>query len=212
MEIYSTEEQQAEAIKRFFRENGLALGIGVLLGLGGLFGYKKYTQHQVTSAESASDAYTQLLTGQQAEDFIAKTDEFMAQYADSSYATLAAFVAAKEAIAKADFDAALAKLNWITANSQDEVLKATANTRIARVQLAQQKFDEALVTLSLTYPQAFSAQVEEIKGDVFVAQGEPAKAAVAYQAALDNAGDKPTQLLEIKLNDVRQATTTADAS
>ena len=31
MEIYSTEEQQEEAIKRFFRENGLALAIGIVI-------------------------------------------------------------------------------------------------------------------------------------------------------------------------------------
>ncbi len=32
MDIYSTEEQQAEAIKRFFRENGLSLALGVIVG------------------------------------------------------------------------------------------------------------------------------------------------------------------------------------
>ena len=38
MEQYETEEQQVEAIKRFWKENGLSLVIGALLGLGGLLG------------------------------------------------------------------------------------------------------------------------------------------------------------------------------
>ena len=36
MEIYNSEEQQVEAIKRFWKENGTAIIAGVVLGLGGL--------------------------------------------------------------------------------------------------------------------------------------------------------------------------------
>ena len=49
MDIYSTEEQQAEAIKRFFRENGISLALGVIVGLGGLYGWKAYNQNQITT-------------------------------------------------------------------------------------------------------------------------------------------------------------------
>ena len=37
MEIYNSEEQQVEAIKRFWKENGTAIIAGVVLGLGGLY-------------------------------------------------------------------------------------------------------------------------------------------------------------------------------
>ena len=63
MEIYSTEEQQAEAIKRFFRENGLSLALGVIVGLGGLYGWKAYNQNQITTAEQASDVPTSVEMG-----------------------------------------------------------------------------------------------------------------------------------------------------
>ncbi len=57
MEIYSTEEQQAEAIKRFFRENGVSLALGIVLGLGDLMAGKPImriksmwqTKHQMRS-------------------------------------------------------------------------------------------------------------------------------------------------------------------
>ena len=79
MEIYSTEEQQAEAIKRFFRENGTALVIGVVLGLGGLYGWKAYNQNQVESAEAASDAYEKLVKAdaQNKTNVLAGADEFI---------------------------------------------------------------------------------------------------------------------------------------
>ena len=40
MEIYNTEEQQVEAIKRFFREHGLSMVAGIVIGLGGLYGFR----------------------------------------------------------------------------------------------------------------------------------------------------------------------------
>ncbi len=102
MEIYSTEEQQAEAIKRFFRENGLSLALGVIVGLGGLYGWKAYNQNQITTAEQASDAYTKLV---ESDSVLASADAFITENKDTQYATLAAFVAAKEAVdANKDWD------------------------------------------------------------------------------------------------------------
>ncbi len=69
MEIYSTEEQQAEAIKRFFRENGTTIVVGAVLGLGGLYGWKAYNQSQIDSAEAASEAFTQVV---ESDDVLAK--------------------------------------------------------------------------------------------------------------------------------------------
>lgn len=34
MEIYENENDQVEAVKRFFAENGKALAVGVILGVG----------------------------------------------------------------------------------------------------------------------------------------------------------------------------------
>ena len=38
MEIYNSDEQQAEAIKEWWKENGKAILIGAALGLVGMFG------------------------------------------------------------------------------------------------------------------------------------------------------------------------------
>ncbi|MGU3844696.1 YfgM family protein, partial [Vibrio diabolicus] len=42
MELYDTEEQQVEAIKDWWKENGKAVIIGAVVGLGGLFGWRYY--------------------------------------------------------------------------------------------------------------------------------------------------------------------------
>ncbi len=47
MEIYNSEEQQVEAIKRFWKENGTAIIAGVVLGLGGLYGWRYFQDQQL---------------------------------------------------------------------------------------------------------------------------------------------------------------------
>ena len=43
MEIYSTEEQQVDAIKQFAKEYGPSILIGAVVGLGGLYGWNTYS-------------------------------------------------------------------------------------------------------------------------------------------------------------------------
>ncbi|TMP75951.1 tetratricopeptide repeat protein [Pseudoalteromonas sp. S1608] len=199
MEIYSTEEQQAEAIKRFFRENGLSLALGVIVGLGGLYGWKAYNQNQITTAEQASDAYTKLV---ESDSVLASADAFISENKDTQYATLAAFVAAKEAVDAQNLDVANEKLSWIVTNVDNAQLKAIATTRLARVQIAQQQYDDALSTLNAPLPEAFSANVAELKGDIYTQQGNKEQARVAYQAAVDAGGLTSNPLLQIKLDDL----------
>ncbi|WP_076918785.1 tetratricopeptide repeat protein [Pseudoalteromonas sp. SK18] len=199
MEIYSTEEQQAEAIKRFFRENGLSLALGVIVGLGGLYGWKAYNQNQITTAEQASDAYTKLV---ESDSVLASADAFMSENKDTQYATLAAFVAAKEAVDTQKLDVANEKLSWIVTNVDNAQLKAIATTRLARVQIAQQQYDDALSTLNAPLPEAFNANVAELKGDIYTQQGNKEQARVAYQAAVDAGGLTSNPLLQIKLDDL----------
>lgn len=199
MEIYSTEEQQAEAIKRFFRENGLSLALGVIVGLGGLYGWKAYNQNQITTAEQASDAYTKLV---ESDSVLASADAFISENKDSQYATLAAFVAAKEAVDTQKLDVANEKLSWIVTNVDNAQLRAIATTRLARVQIAQQQYDDALSTLNAPLPEAFNANVAELKGDIYTQQGNKEQARVAYQAAVDAGGLTSNPLLQIKLDDL----------
>ncbi|OLF74744.1 hypothetical protein AWH60_08885 [Pseudoalteromonas haloplanktis] len=199
MEIYSTEEQQAEAIKRFFRENGLSLALGVIVGLGGLYGWKAYNQNQITTAEQASDAYSKLV---ESDSVLASADAFISENKDTQYATLAAFVAAKEAVDAQNLDLANEKLSWIVTNVDNAQLKAIATTRLARVQIAQQQYDDALSTLNAPLPEAFNANVAELKGDIYTQQGNKEQARVAYQAAVDAGGLTSNPLLQIKLDDL----------
>ncbi|MCG7563191.1 MULTISPECIES: tetratricopeptide repeat protein [Pseudoalteromonas] len=199
MEIYSTEEQQAEAIKRFFRENGTSLIIGAVLGLGGLYGWKAYNQHQIDTAEAGSEAYNQLVDSG---DVLTKSDDFLATNGESSYAVLAAFVAAKEAVEQGKLEVAQEKLSFAANTVKSPELKATAYLRLARVQAAREDYSAALATLGNPMPESFAAQVAEVKGDVLLAQGKKEAARDEYQKAVTAGGSDNNPLLQIKLDDL----------
>ena len=62
MEIYENEHDQVDAVKRFSAENGKALAVGIILGVGALVGWRYWTSHQTESARSASLAYQNTVT------------------------------------------------------------------------------------------------------------------------------------------------------
>ena len=57
MELYNNENDQVDALKRFFAENGKALAVGVILGVGALVGWRYWTSHQLDTARDSSLAY-----------------------------------------------------------------------------------------------------------------------------------------------------------
>ncbi len=57
MEIYENEHDQVDAIKRFFAENGKALVVGVILGVGALVGWRYWNNHQAGGHRRVGAAY-----------------------------------------------------------------------------------------------------------------------------------------------------------
>ena len=56
--MYENEHDQVDAVKRFFAENGKALVVGVILGVGALVGWRYWNNHQADSARGSSLNYT----------------------------------------------------------------------------------------------------------------------------------------------------------
>lgn len=207
MEIYSNDEQQVEALQRFLKENGLAMLAGLVIGLGGLYGFRQYQEHQLEQLEAQSTAYNQLLEDVQKPDsdkeaWLVSAKNFVDENQSSSYAALTALLSAKEAVLKKDFAMAETQLRWVVTNSKEAEVVALAQLRLARVEAEQAKYKEALATLEVTMPAAFAAQQNELKGDVWLKSGDEVKAKAAYKAAqlVTEMGKNP--LLDVKLNEL----------
>lgn len=208
MEIYSSEEQQVEAIKRFWDQYGKAILGGVVLGLAVLYGFRFYQGQQRANAEQASVQFSQLIeqrSDNASEDWLAQAQGFIDGSSKDAYAVMAALLAAKDAVTLKQYDKAEAQLNWVLAQAKEPSVLALTQLRLARLQRELGKLDAALTTLSSAVPKGFVAMQAELKGDVLVQAERLAEAKAAYQLALDNAGQN-TQLLQVKLDDLAHVT------
>jgi predicted negative regulator of RcsB-dependent stress response len=99
-------------------------------------------------------------------------------------------------------EAAKSALTWVAEQSSDAGYQSLARLRLAAISMESKLFDEALKLLNMSYPASFEALVADRKGDVFMLQGEKAKALAEYDKAyrLFDPRTEYRRLVEVKLN------------
>lgn len=204
MEVYSTENEQVDALRRFFIENGKALAIGVVIGIGALLGWRYWQNHQQAEMTGASQLYQQAseaLTGGKA-DGVALAEKFIEKNANN-YGVLAALQLAQHEVDQKNFAKAEQQLAWAQGQTKDENLKSLIDLRLARVQLQENKLDDALKTLDLIKATGWVAMAQDIRGDVLVKKGDVKGAREAYSKGLASDASQSLQgLLRMKLNNL----------
>jgi len=209
VEIYQTEEQQVDAIKSYWQQNGNTIIAGITLGFAGFIGFNLYQDNKLEQELSISDNY-QVLIEQSVKDgktFTAQAKAFIDENANSSYASLTALAMAKESASHKDWALVQKQLTIAITAAPSEGIKAIASLRLARVQVQLEQYTEALATLNKPLPASFTAAVEEIKGDAYLQQGKKDLARNAYQAAISADGLATSPSLQIKLDDLAQVST-----
>ncbi|WP_371196141.1 YfgM family protein [Glaciecola sp. SC05] len=208
MERFETEEQQVEAIKRFWKENGTVIILGAVLGLGGLWGWRAYNDSVISAKESASREYTSALEQFVESDDIQGLSQYVEANSDTGYAPLASLIVAQQAVEAEDFETAKAQLS-LASKGKNEIADV-AKLRLAKVHLQLGEYEPAIAQLdSITAP-AFSDQAHELKGDVLYAQGSFDAARDAYSLALI---ELPNDLnIKMKLDNIAYAKTQAMSS
>ncbi|USD41725.1 YfgM family protein [Vibrio sp. SCSIO 43135] len=202
MELYDSEEQQVEAIKDWWKENGKAVIFGAVIGLGGLFGWRYYQDSVLQGQEAASEAYTSVITSLQTQgaDAEASIQTFIDSNKGSEYSVLAALQLAKVQVEANNLDEALAQLEWAKANSKDDALKAVTSYRIARIQAEQKNYDGAMAELELIKDPSWAGRIAELRGDISLRKGDEAAAYAAYTEAQQ--AEDASQTLQMKLDDL----------
>lgn len=206
MEIYNTEEEQVEALKRWWKENGKALVIGVVLGGAALIGYRGWDAYQTGHAEKAAEIYEQVEGALQRGDAAAIEAGALAlaaDYASTPYAPLSALALAMIKVEAGDKSAARSQLEWIETNSGQPEVVNVARLRLARLLIDMGDADAALARLE-GIEGGFVGVVEELRGDAFRLKGEYAAARDAYVQALI-VGASNQVLLQMKLDDLGPA-------
>lgn len=219
MSEHLTEEEQLEALKRWWDENGKSTVIGVVLAVAGYFGWEGYQAQQQNAAEAASLNYQNLVEAMQAQigSQAAPSEEQQAtarhlakilkeEHPSSLYAAQAALFMAQQAQQQGDLDKAAEELQWILEAGVERPLELLVTSRLARIQFAQQNYDGAIATAADADSGVFKAAFAEIRGDALLAKGDAQAARAAYQMAINNlqSADRSRQVfLEMKLNDIQ---------
>lgn len=206
---YETEEQQVEAMKEWWNENGRSVILGVVIGAAAIFGWQGWGKYQLSQSEQASDQFTETLDALAdggESDPLALAESLKSEHGGSVYALMASLAAARGQVEAGDLDAAAEQLRWAIKNADQADIKVIAQIRLARVLGAAGKPDDALDALPSTVPDTFSAMIDEARGDLLLAKGDIDAARTAYQKAVDSeyrVADRNE--LTMKLNDLAVA-------
>lgn len=202
---YETEEQQLEAIKKWWKENSSMIVGGIAIGVSAIFGWQYYQAQTITHTEQASVYYEQVLV--QSEDAsklneqLIKVNKLEAEFSDTPYAALSALLIAKQQLAAGDLAKAQQQYEWVINNASQDEFKYLAKIRLSRLMLATNKAEQAITLLSESYPESYMSMVLELKGDALLTLGKKDQAKVSYQQALSLATDS-NRWLQLKIDDI----------
>jgi predicted negative regulator of RcsB-dependent stress response len=202
-----SESERWEEVKRWLRENGLWIVAGVGLGVLGLTAWQWWQARTERLAIEAGSRYQQVLDafgrGDRTRAFTL-IDELRRDHPDSAYRDQAELAAARAYVDDKDLEKAAERLRFVMGDTEDRELALIARLRLARVQIAQNRVDDALATLQVEDAGAFTPRYHEVRGDALHAKGDRAGALKEYQAARAAAvaAVVDTALLDLKINDL----------
>ena len=202
-----TEQEELEALQKWWRENGRAVIVGLVLGLGGVFAWTTWQSRVEATAERVSVIYQSMVDMAAAndnEEALLRVEQIIQDHPDSEYAVLSALLGAKSALAAGRMDDAKRYLTWVIDNAAGSEFRDLARIRSAQLLLDTDEPDAALGLLAAVATPAFAADVDELRGDILVAKNDAAGAVKAYESAL--AGDSMTSgaraRVQMKLDDI----------
>lgn len=217
MAEYMNEDDQIAALKSWWDRNGTVLVIGLVLVVGGVIGWRAYSDNTQSANEAASAAYQQYLELRDApsadttaiDTVVAALD---GDYAGTSYQAFSLLHRAADAIGKSDLNGARDYLVKALAAASDRSLADLTRVRLARIEHQLGDDAAALATLGGVKGAGFKSYAAEIKGDILLKQGNKDEALAAYRAAAaveDADGDR--MLLKLKIADLTPPGAVTDA-
>jgi predicted negative regulator of RcsB-dependent stress response len=202
---YETDDEKVEAIKKWWKENGVAVIAGAAIGLGGIFAWRAWVGYRSSVEQQASAVFEQLLVSTDEGDTdsaLAQANLLSEEYASTSYAALAALAQARVELQAGRADGARAALEQVIADSPDPGITRIAALRLARLMIAEGDLAAATALIAkYDDDNSFSGAFAAVRGDIAQAQGRIADARAAYEEAIA-AGAPSSELLRLKLDNL----------
>ena len=196
------DEEQVEALKKWWSENGKSVLAGLGIGLASVLGWSSWQTWQRSQAELASVRYEQLVndaTADKHEQALSQAEALAEEFPDSAYASLASLIAARAAVQTNDPDKAMQHLRWVVEHAAFPELVPIARLRLARLMIDAREYDGALAELGRVESAPFHDRVKELQGDIHQARGDRAAARESYETVLADAELSPSTRVRVRM-------------
>ena len=184
-----TDQQQAEIVKKWLKDNGLFIVASFGIAISSVFGLQYFQESNLKQAENASKLYAEMEFAvrqqrlPQAQTILQQMDN---DFSGSAYQIQSHLSMAKLFMDSLDYDNAITQLEFVLEQAGDETFITVARQRIARIYIEKSQYQAALDMLGDETPEAFSAQYEIIKGDAYMGIGDMSNAKASYEIAMES--------------------------
>lgn len=207
-----TEEEQVEAIKNWWKENGKSLTISIVVAVAAVFGWRGWQANQDAFAANASAIYENLsstvesvpsLDEAQAASVLYMGQQLKDEYGSSAYAAMGAMLLAKVHVSQGDLEQAAAELDYVIASEEARgSLVDLAKLRKVQLLIAQGELSQVPGLLSQVSADTYTSLYHELKGDLAFAQGDMSAARSEYQLAMEQSDPQTRSLIQMKFDDL----------
>jgi predicted negative regulator of RcsB-dependent stress response len=184
---YLTEQQQIEQFKEWWKKNGVSIFIFFLIAFLSGVVWHYWLKHREVKLERGSTHYEELLSAVMNNDNdVAMREATLLKnnYSYTPYAALATLMIARNDVYQNNYSEAEKQLDWVMHKASSSSLRQVARLRLARLYIQENKPALALEIDKKVDNISYMPFIDEVKGDADVALGNPEKARVAYQQAM----------------------------
>jgi predicted negative regulator of RcsB-dependent stress response len=195
--VHKTEEEQEDQIKNWWKENGIQIIGGVVIGIAGIWGWDYYQNYKYAQSIEARDLYLDF-SGNNNSSTLQNLSE---NFSDSSYQDEARLLLAKNQIK--NFDESRNTLLSVS-NSSNKYLANLAKIRLAKLYINNDNLSEAETILNNLNDESYKglkfymqAQISEKKNDLSSAKN-------LYEESLKNLSEESglKNLIRLKVADL----------
>lgn len=180
------EQEQLDALKAWWKQWGNYVIYGIAALLIAVAGWQYWKNHTAKQSVEAASHFESMNNALEAGDMKTAREQgalLVDKYGSTPYATRAALLVASINVQGKDTKSAKAQLEWAAANTKEAALRDVARLRLAGLLLDEKDYEGALKQLNAAHTDAYGPRFDDLKGDVYLAQGKTGEARAAYSAA-----------------------------